>query len=312
MTSTTRRIVTATALTGAALFAAASPQAVADGGPAGRPAPTAPAFAAPALTAPALAAAHEAAVSASTLDTLSRFFAREGAVTRAAAAPRIEGVAVPVRTLSADFVAGKPGAALSTLDYLASTAVSSDGQKASLWTVPKAGRGADWQVVNIATGDDEARYTAAGARKLPGGTVFREPQIDAWYVHKGSRVLPLDEDAAGAVGASGTTLSAYGNRVREAYGDKLPGSGYARSGRAGGYGPDAATGSGPAPGPASGPGSGPVMAATAAGAPDTAADGALTATSAVAGAGALLALALCGITAARRHRRTRETPASGV
>ncbi len=168
-----------------------------------------------------------------------------------ASAPRIEGKAVPVRTLSAAFVAGKPGSAPSTLDYLASTAVSSDGQKASLWTVPGAGGSDAWQVVNIATGDDEARYAAQGARALPGGTVFREPQIDAWYVHDASRVLPLDEDARTAVGAKGATLDAYRARVRQAYGDKLPGSGYARSGKAGGYGPEAATG--PAPAPAPGP-----------------------------------------------------------
>ncbi|WP_103507554.1 hypothetical protein, partial [Streptomyces sp. SM13] len=199
-TSTTaRRIAVVTALTGAVLFTAAAP-ALADDGPA----------AAPKLTPATLEAAHEAATEPATLDTLSRFFARESAVSRAKAAPRITGKAVPVRTLSAAFVAGKPGAAPSTLDYLATTAVSSDGQKASLWTVPAgADSSGDWQVVNIATGDDEARYTAQGARALPGGTVFREPQIDAWYVHDGSRVLPLDEDATTAVGAKGTTLDAY-------------------------------------------------------------------------------------------------------
>uniref|UniRef100_UPI000BF20827 hypothetical protein n=1 Tax=Streptomyces sp. st115 TaxID=1828047 RepID=UPI000BF20827 len=243
--TTARRIAVATALTGAALFTAAVP-ALADDGPA----------AAPKLTAATLEAAHEAATEPATLDTLSRFFARESAVSRAEAAPRITGKAVPVRTLSAAFVAGKPGAAPSTLDYLATTAVSSDGQKASLWTVPAGtgtGSGGDWQVVNIATGDDEARYTAQGARALPGGTVFREPQIDAWYVHDGSRVLPLDEDATTAVGAKGTTVDAYRNRVRKAYGDKLPGSAYARSGKAGGYGPGAAGGPAPAPGPVQGP-----------------------------------------------------------
>lgn len=111
--------------------------------------------------------------------------------------------------------------------------------------------------MNIATGDDEARYAARGARALPGGTVFREPQIDAWYVHDDSRVLPLDQDARTAVGAKGTTLDAYRTRVKEAYGDKLPGSGYARSGQAGGYGPQAAPGpeaaTGPAPAPAPSP-----------------------------------------------------------
>ncbi|MFE0010837.1 hypothetical protein [Streptomyces erythrochromogenes] len=89
--------------------------------------------------------------------------------------------------------------------------------------------------MNIATGDDEFRYAQLGAAKLPGGTVFREPQIDAWYVAGGSRVLPLDEDAVRAVGAGGTTLGAYRARVATAYGDKLPGSPYAERGSAGGY-----------------------------------------------------------------------------
>lgn len=309
MNSTTRRIAVATALTATALFTAAAP-ALADDG---RAAP-------PKLTAATLEAAHEAATEPATLATLSRFFAREGAVSRAASAPRIEGKTVPVRTLSAAFVAGKPGAAPSTLDYLASTAVSSDGQKASLWTVPGAGEDAQWRVVNIATGDDEARYTAQGAHALPGGTVFREPQIDAWYVHDGSRVLPLDEDARTAVGAKGTALSAYRTRVQEAYGDKLPGSGYARSGKAGGYGPEAATGSGGAPqaAPAHGPvqdsavgrapdtAGSPALAGTATGSPDTA----LTVVTTTAGAGALLALALCGAAALRRRNRTGRPPAT--
>ncbi|MFB8103925.1 hypothetical protein ACFC3O_13935 [Streptomyces sp. NPDC056007] len=287
MTATTRRLAVATALAATALLAAA-PLATADEGPA----------AAPKLTAATLEAAHEAASAPATLDTLSRFFAREGAVARTAAAPRIAAETVPVRTLSAAFVAGRPGSAPSTLDYLAATAVSSDGRKASLWTVP--GAGARWQVVNIATGDDEARYTALGARKLPGGTVFREPQIDAWYVHDASRVLPLDEDATAAVGAKGTTLDAYRTRVKEAYGDKLPGSGYAESGKAGGYGPEAAPGTGAAPAP------GPALAdAAATGTPDTA----LTTVSTMAGAGALLALALGGATAVRHRIRTRRHPA---
>lgn len=194
---------------------------------------------------------------------------------------------MPVRTLSAEFVAGEPGAPVAALDYLASTAVSSDGQKASLWTLPEPGKDGSWQVVNIATGDDETRYAAAGARKLPGGIVFREPQIDAWYVQKGSRVLPLDRDAVRAVGAGGTTLAAYRTRVRSAYADKLPGSGYARAGRAGGYGPSdakSANGAG-APGPA------------------IAAAGTATGTALTAAAGAVAVLALCGVTVLRTRRR---------
>ena len=102
-----------------------------------------------------------------------------------------------MRILSADFVAGTAGAPVAREEYRASLAVAADGQKASLWTVRRPG---GWQVVNIATGDDEIRYARAGARKLPGGLVFREPQIDAWYVQKGTTVLPLDEDAVTALG----------------------------------------------------------------------------------------------------------------
>ncbi|WHM41427.1 hypothetical protein [Streptomyces sp. BPTC-684] len=249
-------------------------------GLAGLAAPYAAAAEHPTATADSKAAAHRAAAAPATLDTLSRFFARDGKVSLTAAAPRIQGDAVPVYTLSPEFVAGRAGASVAKLEYLASTAVSSDGQKASLWTVPQ---GTTWKVVNIATGDDEARYAAAGASRLPGGTVFQEPQINAWYVQKGATVLPLDEDAVRAVGAKGTTLGAYQKRVQRAYGDKLPGSAYAKSGKAGGYGQS------------------PEEARAQAAATATGGHGALTATSVTAGAGALAALGL-GTVALRRRR----------
>ncbi|MGW0389635.1 hypothetical protein ACWDYJ_01815 [Streptomyces sp. NPDC003042] len=185
-----------------------------------------------AATAETRAAAHAAAAAPDTLATLSRFFAREGKVSLTAAQPRIEGEAVPVHYLSPDFVAGQAGAPVARLEFLASKAVSSDGQQAALWT---ARTEAGWQVVNIATGDDEFRYAQLGAAKLPGGTVFREPQTDAWYVAQGGQVLPLDEDAVRAVGERGTSLAAYRVRVVKEYGDKLPGSGYAKGGKAGGF-----------------------------------------------------------------------------
>ncbi|MDI3387377.1 hypothetical protein QIS99_14375 [Streptomyces sp. B-S-A8] len=183
-------------------------------------------------SAAARAAAHKAAEAPGTRATLSRFFAREGNVTARAAEPRIQGEAVPVYYLAPDFVAGEQGAPVARLEFLASKAVSSDGQEASLWTVEQGGT---WQVVNIATGDDETHYARVGAEKLPGGTVFHEPQINAWYVTHHARVLPLDQDATHAIGADGTSLSAYRDRVERAYGDKLPGSPYAKSGKAGGY-----------------------------------------------------------------------------
>ncbi|MFI5618340.1 hypothetical protein [Streptomyces sp. NPDC051567] len=192
------------------------------------------------VTAETKAAAERAASAPETLTTLSRFFSREGKVTLAAAQPRVEGEAVPVHYLSPDFVAGKAGAPVARLEFLASRAVASDGQQAALWTAKTE---AGWQVVNIATGDDEFRYAQLGAAKLPGGTVFREPQTDAWYVAQGSQVLPLDEDAVKAVGERGTTLNAYRARVTKAYGDKLPGSSYAKGGKAGGYTENSAEGS---------------------------------------------------------------------
>ncbi|MFE2171360.1 hypothetical protein ACFXB3_40780, partial [Streptomyces sp. NPDC059447] len=189
------------------------------------------------VTAETRAAAARAASAPDTLATLSRFFAREGRISPAAARPRIEGEPMAVNHLSPDFVAGKAGASVARLEFLAGKAVSSDGQQAVLWT---ARTEAGWQVVNIATGDDEFRYARLGEEKLPGGTVFREPQIDAWYVAGGGRVLPLDEDAVAAVGDGGTSLAAYRARVTRAYGDKLPGSAYAERGLAGGFDPPGA------------------------------------------------------------------------
>lgn len=229
-------------------------------------------------TAETKAAAARAAAAPDTLNTLSRFFAREGRISAAAAQPRVEGEAIPVHYLSPDFVAGRAGASVARLEFLASKAVSSDGQQAALWT---ARTEAGWQVVNIATGDDEFRYAGLGAEKLPGGTVFREPQIDAWYVAQGSRVLPLDDDAVRAVGERGTTLTAYRARVAKAYGDKLPGSAYAKSGKAGGFSPVEADA---VPAGAVGGGSVPVAAGAAGGA---------------------VALGALGVVAVRRSRRAR-------
>ncbi|MFH8611243.1 hypothetical protein ACH4D5_27575 [Streptomyces sp. NPDC018029] len=277
------RRLTGTALAGTAattlLLGLAAPAASADSGP-------------PAPSAASRDAAHRAAEAPKTLDTLSRFFSREGAVTRSAADPRVEGRTVPVYYLSADFVAGKKDAPIARLEFLASKAVSSDGQEASLWTVK---RGGSWQVVNIATGDDETHYARVGAKKAPGGTVFHEPQINAWYVRDDrdgdhARVLPLDKDAVRAVGAEGTTVAAYRERVRKAYADKLPGSAYEKSGKAGGYDTDK-------------------PARTSAGAPAQASgqdDGPVTVASSIAGAGALLALGLSGAALVRRRAARQE------
>ncbi|RXS86470.1 hypothetical protein EST92_05615 [Streptomyces sp. TM32] len=250
------------------------------------PAPQAPARA-------SLTAARAAATAPATLHTLARFFAAErqrggaavtGAAPAAPAAPRIEGGTVPVYGLSPDFVRGRPAAPVARLEFLATKAVAADGRTASVWT---ASQGGAWKVVNIAGGDDETRYTAAGAARAQGGTVFHEPQIDAWYVQRGDRIEPLDADARKAVGAHGTTVAAYRTRVAKAYGDKLPGSAYDRRGEAGGYGPSAA-------------GKGPRKAPVEAGAL-TGDSFPVTAASAVAAVAALLALGLSAAVALRRR-----------
>ncbi|MFE6685356.1 hypothetical protein ACFVFQ_02655 [Streptomyces sp. NPDC057743] len=253
--------------------------------------------AAPAPPAPAKAsvsAARDAAAAPATQDTLARFFAaapgKKGAAAAVAAdtAPHVEGATVPVYELSPDFVRGKAEAPVARLEFMATKAVAADGRKASVWT---AHQGSSWKVVNIATGDDETRYAAAGAAQ-GGGTVFHEPQIDAWYVQRGDRVEPLDDAARKAVGPHGTTVAAYQKRVATAYGDKLPGSAYDKRGEAGGFGPagaPAATDPGRAPHPV---------------AADAASAGAfpVTAASSVAGGAALLALGLSATVAVRRRR----------
>ncbi|MFG2529641.1 hypothetical protein [Streptomyces sp. NPDC048516] len=258
-------------------------------------------FAVPRTPAPApasVAAAHAAATAPATLDALARFFAagrkrgggRAVAPGSAQAAPHLEGAAVPVHVLSPDFVRGRPGAPVARLEFFAHKAVAGDGRTASVRT---ARRGAGWKVVTIATGDDERRYTAAGAARAKGGTVFHEPRTDAWYVQHGERIEPLDADARRAVGAHGTTVAAYRKRVARVYGDKLPGSAYDRRGGAGGHGPVAAapaTGREPrAPRP--------VTAGAFAG--DSLP---VTAATSVAGAAALLALGLSASAALRRRR----------
>jgi hypothetical protein len=186
------------------------------------------------FTAADTAQAREATSSPATLLTLSRFFARDGAIAQSAARPHLVGPSVTVYFLDPGFVAGRPGAPVADPQFVASKAVSADGQIASVWTVRTA---KGWKVADIATGGDETDYVSK-AHGL--GTVFREPQIDAWYVVRNGRVLPLDPDARRAVGNGGVTLAAYQRLVHAKYGDKLPGSAYDRAGKGGGYGGTAA------------------------------------------------------------------------
>ncbi|MFJ8433731.1 hypothetical protein ACIQ9P_20775 [Kitasatospora sp. NPDC094019] len=229
----------AVVLLAAGLGLALAPAASA-AGPAGVPEP---------VPAAELARARGAVQAPAVLDQLGRFFARKGAPAgkdlavgaaeeasaAAAAAPRLAGDTVPVYLLDADFVSGTPGAPVARAEFTASKVVAADGRVASVWTVEQNG---DWRVVNIATGGDESDY-AARAAAGGGGTAFREPQINAWYVLRDGRVLPLDDEARRSVGAAGVSLAGYQGLVRQRYGDKLPGSAYDRAGKGGGYEPGA-------------------------------------------------------------------------
>jgi hypothetical protein len=188
------------------------------------------------FTASQTSQARAAATTPAIVSLLSRFFTRDLAgghgqtpAATGAAAPRLVGPTVTVYTLDPGFVAERQGAPVADPDFLASKAVSASGQVASLWTARTA---SGWKVVNIATGGEETDYVA---RAHGDGTVFREPQINAWYVLRGDRVLPLDAEARHAVGAGGTTLAAYQRRVHQAYADMLPGSAYDRAGKSGGF-----------------------------------------------------------------------------
>ncbi|MDH6112560.1 hypothetical protein P3T36_001442 [Kitasatospora sp. MAP12-15] len=289
MTTTRRRFATtgrsaATVVLAATLGLLAAPLAQA-----------APAATPPAVAQSDLAAARSAVQAPSVLDQLGHFFARGGvpptqplqlgaaaeAQAAAQAAPRLTGATVAVYTLDPGFVAQTQGAPVARADFAATEVVSADGRKASVWTVQQNG---GWRVVNIASGSDETDYAAQGARS-GGGTVFREPQVNAWYVLRGNRVLPLDAEARGSVGAGGVTLAAYQRLVHQRYGDKLPGSAYDKAGLGGGF----STGAAPAPAPAG-------VAAPADG-------GALPALTAAAALG-ITALAGVGLATRRRRGRT--------
>ncbi|CAM5669480.1 hypothetical protein SRIMM317S_01241 [Streptomyces rimosus subsp. rimosus] len=236
--------------------------------------------------APAISAVTEARAAATapgTLTTLSRFFARDGAVAAAKAQPRNRGAdGTGVRVLARLRARQGRGPGLPGLEFLASTAVSADGQKASVWTARSRGA---WKVVNIATGDGRPatarRRTAAPSsrsRRSTPGTSSAATASGHWTPR---RARP----SARAAPPSPRTRS--GSPRRTATGLR-PASAYDRRGEAGGYGPQEGTGSAAAA-------ARPQPVAAGAAADDS--SGPVTAASAVAGAAALLALGLSGAAA---------------
>ena len=228
---------------GAGVLAAAALGLAATTASAAAPGTTAP----QPYTAAQVSAGRAAATGGSTIAVLGKYFAHdpEHGAARAArtgqTSPRVTGASITVNTLNAAFVAGKSGAPVARPSYVATDVVSATGQTATVQTaaLKTAGTATSWQVVDIASGTDETDYAA----KAHGdGTVFREPQVNAWYVLRGGHVLPLNTEARAVVGGSGASVAAYYRHVHSAYGDKLPGSAYDKKGEAGGFGnaaPDA-------------------------------------------------------------------------
>lgn len=238
----TRRITIGAAVGGAALLTVAGPASAAPQTVTGTP------------TAAATDAAHAAAATPTVHKLLAGFFADRGkpanqqnAAHRAAVAARMDPTladTVPVYYLNPDFVrANSASAPVAKLAYMATDAVSTDGQHATVWTV--RGKDGAWTEVNIASGSDEVSYTAkAGGH----GVVFREPQINAWYAIRDGRVLPLNETARHEVKAGGTTIARYQKLVHGRYADKMAGSAYVKKHAVGGSWVDKAAPA-PQPGP---------------------------------------------------------------
>ncbi|NUR86484.1 MAG: hypothetical protein HOY71_20555 [Nonomuraea sp.] len=171
-------------------------------------------------------AARSAAAGAG--DTVGRFLAGKGRQTSLAPVKaRVDGPTVAVSDLNPDFVAGR-STQIARFAFLATQATGPDGRTASVWTT-RGPRGA-WVVSNIASGNEEQTY--AGQT----GTVFREPQLNAWYALRDGTVVPLNAEAVQSVGETGVPVADYQRLAQQRYAAKLPGSTYARDGYAGGYG----------------------------------------------------------------------------
>ncbi|MFE1753426.1 hypothetical protein [Streptomyces anandii] len=229
----------ATALVAAGACAvAAAPAAFAT--PASAPAPKAPSGA-------DVTAARHASETAPVMHTLAGFLAHHGQPANhnsvaaekkaeAAAAPKLVGATVPVYYLNPAFVKGRSASVpVAEMAFMATEAVSADGQHASVWTVKSRAAGHPWKQFNIASGSDETDAAAAAARHGAGAVAFYEPQIHAWYVLDHGRVTGINKDGRQSVGSSGMTVTAYQALVHKRYADKLPGSDYARNHMVGGF-----------------------------------------------------------------------------
>lgn len=182
-----------------------------------------------------VAAARQVAASPDTQTKLAKFFVqldrRAGAAVQAEAAktPQVTGEPLRVFSLTAEFVTGQSGEP-GGFAYLAVKTRAASGQEATVWLTRDGRQG--WEASNLTTGTEEVTYPAQG------GSVFTEPQINAWYRVENGQVVPLNDPARAQVG-KGMTVAAYQRLVHQQYADKLPGSAYVQQGKLGGFTPGA-------------------------------------------------------------------------
>ncbi|SDZ12443.1 hypothetical protein SAMN05421504_109311 [Amycolatopsis xylanica] len=182
-----------------------------------------------------IAAARQVAASPDTQAKLSKFFVqldrRSGLAVQAesAKAPQVTGQPLRVFSLTPEFVTGQ-STEPAGFAYLAVKTRAASGQEATVWLTRDGRQG--WEASNLTTGTEEVTYPAQG------GTVFTEPQINAWYRVDKGQVVPLNDPARAQVG-QGMSVAAYQRLVHQQYADKLPGSAYVQQGKLGGFTPGA-------------------------------------------------------------------------
>ncbi|MFG2395340.1 hypothetical protein ACGFYF_41810 [Streptomyces lavendulae] len=143
------------------------------------------------------------------------------------------GRTLAVHTLNPDFVRGLRGAPPARVAAATTTVTGAYGRTATVRTAAVQGH---WQVVAIASGDEEERNArAAGTDR----TAFHEPQTNSWYAWslRTDRVEPLDVTARNELGAPSLSVAAYQRLVADRYAGQLPGSAYDAEGLGGGGGP---------------------------------------------------------------------------
>lgn len=181
-------------------------------------------------TASAVAAAHSDRAASIARTNLSR--SGDAAATRANELD-VANSGVPVYSLNPDFVRGEDGAAAGRFAYYA-VAANSPAGSVTIDAVRNDG-GSGWHVAKVAGGKVESSLAA----QLPAGAkLLNEPQLDAWYAWTGDELTLLEAGMPKLRNRVGRSFSIadYQRLVAERYGDKLPGSDYAKQQKIGGYG----------------------------------------------------------------------------